>query len=67
MHENRLKFVVIKVFRLFCQSNARRIFNNRWDEKSRMGKIAKLGLAPLLWCMIISLLITYISSVITCM
>lgn len=46
-------------------SNARRIFSNRWDEKSRMAKVAKLGLAPLLWCMIIILLITYISSVIT--
>uniref|UniRef100_A0A0D6QU95 S-acyltransferase n=1 Tax=Araucaria cunninghamii TaxID=56994 RepID=A0A0D6QU95_ARACU len=46
-------------------SNARRVFNNRWDERSRLGKIAKLGLAPLLWSMIIALLITYISSVIT--
>eukprot|EP01018_Ginkgo_biloba_P015937 Gb_13259 [translate_table: standard] len=46
-------------------SNARRIFNNRWDEKGRLGKIVKLGLAPLLWCMIIVLLLTYISSVIT--
>ncbi|KAH9311456.1 hypothetical protein KI387_026491, partial [Taxus chinensis] len=46
-------------------SNARRVFNNRWDERSRLGKLAKLGLAPLLWCMITVLLITYISSVIT--
>lgn len=46
-------------------SNARRIFNNRWDERSRLGRLAKLGLAPILWCMIIVLLIMYISSVIT--
>lgn len=48
------------------QSNARRIFNNRWDDKGRLGKFAKLGLAPVLWAVIIGLLLIFINSVITC-
>eukprot|EP00249_Psilotum_nudum_P015876 c25566_g1_i1 orf=202-2070(-) len=45
-------------------SNARRIFNNRWDGKTRLGRIAKLGLVPVLWIFIISLVILYVKSVI---
>ncbi|KAG0629567.1 hypothetical protein M758_1G113200 [Ceratodon purpureus] len=46
-------------------SNARRIFTNRWDDKGRLGKFAKLGLAPVLWAIIIGLLLIFINSVIT--
>ncbi|KAJ7544664.1 hypothetical protein O6H91_09G088600 [Diphasiastrum complanatum] len=46
-------------------SNARRVFNNRWDSKGLLGKVAKLGLAPALWLLIITMIITFINSVIT--
>ncbi|XP_058115701.1 protein S-acyltransferase 24-like [Magnolia sinica] len=49
----------------FFLGNARRLLEKRWDGNSRLGKIAKLGLAPVLWCMIIVLLAIYIHSVIT--
>ncbi|KAJ7544585.1 hypothetical protein O6H91_09G084000 [Diphasiastrum complanatum] len=37
-------------------SNARRVFNNRWDSKGLLGKVAKLGLAPALWLLIITMI-----------
>lgn len=45
-------------------SNARRIFNGRWDSKGRLGKIAKLGLAPVLWVLVIGMVLTFMNSVI---
>lgn len=46
------------------QGNARRLLDKRCDGNSRLGKISKLGLAPVLWCIIFVLLVTYIHSVI---
>jgi len=46
-------------------SNARRMFSKQWDENSFLGKIAKLGLAPILLFVMTALTITFISSVIT--
>ncbi|OVA19189.1 zinc finger protein [Macleaya cordata] len=48
----------------FFLGNARRLFDKRCDGNSRLGKVSKLGLAPLLWCIIITLLLTYTHSVI---
>nr|CAD1831830.1 unnamed protein product [Ananas comosus var. bracteatus] len=45
--------------------NARRVFDRRCDGTSRLGKLSKLGLAPFLWCIIITLLVIYIHSVIS--
>ncbi|KAK7264846.1 hypothetical protein RJT34_32458 [Clitoria ternatea] len=45
----------------FFLGNARRLLDNG---NSRLGKISKLGLAPVLWCLIFVLLITYVHSVI---
>ncbi|KAG0499170.1 hypothetical protein HPP92_003861 [Vanilla planifolia] len=47
----------------FFLGNARRLFDRRC-ENSCFRKLSKLGLAPLLWCIIISLLGTYIHSVV---
>lgn len=49
---------------VIVQGNARRLLDKRCDENSRPGKISKLGLAPVLWCMIFVLLVTYTHSVI---
>ncbi|CAI9782414.1 unnamed protein product [Fraxinus pennsylvanica] len=49
----------------FFLGNARRLFDKRCDGNSRLGKLSKLGLAPILWCIIFLLLVTYIHSVIT--
>lgn len=46
------------------QGNARRLLDKRCDGNSRFGKLSKLGLAPILWCIIFLLLMTYIHSVI---
>nr|GMC61409.1 protein S-acyltransferase 24-like [Ipomoea batatas] len=46
------------------QGNARKLFEKRCDGNSRLGKISKLGFAPILWCIIFLLLVTYIHSVI---
>ncbi|XP_024374636.1 protein S-acyltransferase 24 [Physcomitrium patens] len=46
-------------------TNAQRVFTNRWDENNRLGRFAKLGLAPVLWVIIIGLLLVFINSVIT--
>lgn len=48
----------------FFLGNARRLFDKRCDGSSRFGKLSKLGLAPVLWFIIIVLLVTYIHSVI---
>ncbi|BBN08262.1 palmitoyltransferase ZDHHC13/17 [Marchantia polymorpha subsp. ruderalis] len=45
-------------------SNARRIYNNRWDGKGRLGRIQKMGLAPVLWVCILAMVITFTNSVI---
>lgn len=48
----------------FFLGNARRLLDKRCDGNSRLGRISKLGLAPVLWCIIFVLLATYIHSVI---
>ncbi|KAF7838821.1 Protein S-acyltransferase 24 [Senna tora] len=48
----------------FFLGNARKLLDKRCDGNSRLGRISKLGLAPVLWCIIFLLLITYIHSVI---
>ncbi|XP_014509439.1 probable protein S-acyltransferase 23 isoform X1 [Vigna radiata var. radiata] len=48
----------------FFLGNARRLLDKRCDGNSRLGRISKLGLAPILWCIIFVLLVTYIHSVI---
>lgn len=48
----------------FFLGNARRLFDKRCDGSSRFGELSKLGLAPVLWCIIFALLVTYIHSVI---
>ncbi|XP_073002152.1 protein S-acyltransferase 24-like [Typha latifolia] len=47
----------------FFLGNARRVFERRCD--GQLGKLSKLGLAPVLWFIIIMLLVTYIHSVIS--
>ncbi|KAK6135502.1 hypothetical protein DH2020_030755 [Rehmannia glutinosa] len=44
--------------------NARKLFDKRWDNNSFLGKLSKLGLAPILWCIIFLMLVTYTHSVI---
>lgn len=46
------------------QGNARRLLDKRWDGNTRLGQLSKLGLAPVLWCMIFVLLVMYVHSVI---
>jgi palmitoyltransferase ZDHHC13/17 len=46
------------------QDNARRVYERRCDGGTPIGKIGKLGLAPLLWTIILGLLFMYIYSVI---
>ncbi|KAL5729670.1 protein S-acyltransferase [Ranunculus cassubicifolius] len=48
----------------FFLGNARRLYDKHCDGSSRLGKLSKLGLAPVLWCIIFILLVTYIHSVI---
>ncbi|XP_073034242.1 protein S-acyltransferase 24-like [Primulina eburnea] len=49
----------------FFLGNARKLLDKKWDSNSFLGKLSKLGLAPLLWCVIFLLLVTYIHSVVT--
>ncbi|XP_047939301.1 LOW QUALITY PROTEIN: protein S-acyltransferase 24-like [Salvia hispanica] len=49
----------------FFLGNARRLFDKRWDNNSCLGKLSKLGLAPILWCIVFLMLAIYIHSVIT--
>lgn len=46
------------------QGNARRLLDKRCDGNSRFGQLSKLGLAPVLWCIIFILLVVYTHSVI---
>ncbi|XVE71536.1 hypothetical protein DITRI_Ditri10aG0158600 [Diplodiscus trichospermus] len=48
----------------FFLGNARRLLENRCDGNSRLGRLSKLRLAPVLWCIILLLLLTYTQSVI---
>ncbi|XP_028760732.1 protein S-acyltransferase 24 isoform X2 [Neltuma alba] len=48
----------------FFLGNARRLLDRRCDGNSRFGKVSKIGLAPVLWCIILVLLLTYVHSVI---
>ncbi|KAL1822726.1 hypothetical protein DCAR_0310566 [Daucus carota subsp. sativus] len=48
----------------FFLGNAKRLLDKRWDVNSRLGQLSKLGLAPILWCLIFLLLVTYVHSVI---
>jgi len=49
----------------FFLDNARRVYDRGCGANTKFGKFSKLGLAPLLWCIIIVMLITYIHSVIS--
>ncbi|KAJ4842888.1 Protein S-acyltransferase 24 [Turnera subulata] len=49
----------------FFLGNARRLLDRHWDPNSRLGRLSKLGRAPLLWCLILVLLVIYINSVIS--
>ncbi|XP_022938163.1 protein S-acyltransferase 24-like [Cucurbita moschata] len=48
----------------FFLGNARKLLDKRCDGNTRLGKFSKLGLAPVLWCLIFLLLVTYIHSVV---
>ncbi|MCD7457055.1 Protein S-acyltransferase 24 [Datura stramonium] len=48
----------------FFLGNARRLYDKRCDGSTRLGKLSKLGLAPVLCCTIFLLLTTYIHAVI---
>ncbi|XP_044463692.1 protein S-acyltransferase 24-like isoform X2 [Mangifera indica] len=48
----------------FFLGNARKLLDKRFDGNSTLGKLSKLGLAPILWCLILLLLATYMHSVI---
>ncbi|KAL9223942.1 hypothetical protein vseg_000025 [Gypsophila vaccaria] len=48
----------------FFLGNARRLLDKRWDANSRLGKLSKLGLAPVLWFIILLMLVLYTHSVI---
>ncbi|XP_021275985.1 protein S-acyltransferase 24 isoform X1 [Herrania umbratica] len=48
----------------FFLGNARRLLEKQCDGNSRLGRLSKLGLAPILWCIILLLLVTYTQSVI---
>ncbi|KAG9450252.1 hypothetical protein H6P81_010217 [Aristolochia fimbriata] len=49
----------------FFLGNARRLLDKRCDGNTPLGRLSKLGLAPVLWCLIFMLLTIYIHSVIT--
>jgi hypothetical protein len=53
------------IWLLILQDNARRVCDRGCAGNTNFGKIAKIGFAPLLWCIIITMLITYIHSVIS--
>uniref|UniRef100_A0A7N0T1B8 S-acyltransferase n=1 Tax=Kalanchoe fedtschenkoi TaxID=63787 RepID=A0A7N0T1B8_KALFE len=48
----------------FFLGNARRLLEKRCDGNQRFAQLSKLGLAPILWCIIFILLVTYTHSVI---
>lgn len=47
----------------FFLGNARRLLEKRWNGNSHFERLSKLGLAPILWFIILLLLVTYIQSV----
>ncbi|GJM97876.1 hypothetical protein PR202_ga14836 [Eleusine coracana subsp. coracana] len=49
----------------FFLDNARRVYDRGCGGNTNLEKLSKIGLAPLLWCIIITMLITYIHSVIS--
>jgi len=51
---------------LLClmQGNARRVHERGCVGNGYFGKLLKIGLAPLLWCIIIALIFVYIHSII---
>uniref|UniRef100_A0A0E0HU33 protein S-acyltransferase n=1 Tax=Oryza nivara TaxID=4536 RepID=A0A0E0HU33_ORYNI len=49
----------------FFLDNAKRVYDRGCDGNTNFGKLSKLGLAPVLWCIIVGLLATYIHSVIS--
>ncbi|XP_062229390.1 protein S-acyltransferase 24-like isoform X1 [Phragmites australis] len=49
----------------FFLDNARRVYDRGCGGNTNFGKLSKLGLAPLLWCIIIGMLIMYTNSVIS--
>ncbi|PNT30049.1 hypothetical protein POPTR_006G061800v4 [Populus trichocarpa] len=48
----------------FFLGNARRLLDKQCDGNDRLGRLSKLGLAPVLWFIIILLLLIYVNSVI---
>ncbi|XP_047321320.1 protein S-acyltransferase 24-like isoform X2 [Impatiens glandulifera] len=44
--------------------NVRKLLEKRWDPNSSFGRLVKLGLAPLLWCIMFALTVTYTNSVV---
>ncbi|KAG9156665.1 hypothetical protein Leryth_006624 [Lithospermum erythrorhizon] len=48
----------------FFLGNARKLLDKRCDGNTHLGKLSKLGLAPVLWCTIFILLVIYTHSVI---
>ena len=57
-------FKLYFLINLSLQGNARRLLEKRCDGNSRLGRLSKLGLAPVLWFIILLLLVTYVNSVI---
>ena len=49
---------------MILQGNARRLLEKRCDGNRHLGRLSKLRLAPVLWCIILLLLVTYTQSVI---
>ncbi|KAG8070056.1 hypothetical protein GUJ93_ZPchr0006g46383 [Zizania palustris] len=49
----------------FFLGNARRVYERGCGGNSYFGKLSKLGLAPLLWCIIIGLIFIYVHAVIS--
>eukprot|EP00850_Spirogloea_muscicola_P010504 SM000062S19890 [mRNA] locus=s62:242640:248293:+ [translate_table: standard] len=47
-------------------SNARRVHEARADSKGRLAKLMKLGLAPIIWVIIVLLVYAFIVSIISC-
>ncbi|KAL0735426.1 hypothetical protein Bca4012_011636 [Brassica carinata] len=56
--------LVVESFYCLMFGNARRLLETRCDGNTPLGKLSKLGLAPVLWFMILLLLLIYTNSVI---
>ncbi|EPS74107.1 hypothetical protein M569_00641, partial [Genlisea aurea] len=48
----------------FFLGNSRKILDKQCDNNSLFGRMSKLGLAPILWCTILLLLLVYVHSVV---